>query len=110
LFVQRKKASTFSLFTTVGILLNQVITAFTFARCCLCLKIPQQPLEGVLIHLRVCPVSEVADMTWAAKLRRPCLGCLYHALVEAYWKEHFTLLLLLFLQGSFDFIFDPGAC
>jgi hypothetical protein len=45
--------------------------------CCLCLQIPQQPFQRLLVAVMLFPSGEVADMARVADERRPA-ACYLH--------------------------------
>ncbi len=78
-------------------------------RLCLCLQIPQQPFQRLLVVVVALPPGEVADMPGATNVCCPRFCGLHHALIYTNRKEHLFVMLALFFKSSFDFLFHPLA-
>src|SRR6266699_3239427 len=62
-----------------------------------CLEVAQQPLECLLIRLRVCPTCKIPNMARVANKSRPASPNLHHSIIQTDWKKYDTFLFTLSL-------------
>src|SRR5215510_12681718 len=73
-------------------------------------KVPQQPVEGLLIHVMRLPAPKVPDVPCIANQRGPARLPRHDRVVDADRKEDGRLLLAFPCQGGFDFLLHPLTC
>src|SRR5215510_6702256 len=70
-------------------------------------EVPQQPVEGLLIHVMRLPVPKVPNVASIANQRGPARLQSHDRVVDPHWKEDGGALLAFPCQGGFDFLLDP---
>src|SRR5262249_5082590 len=85
------------------------IRALTVWLPALSFEVPQQPVEGFLIHIMRLPAPKVPDVAGIVNQGGPARLQGHHRVVNPDRKEDGGALLAFSRQGGFDFLLDPLA-